>query len=269
MKRLSASLTILSFPFFLLLVPGNLSANETLTPYSTQPLLPLFSETTLASTGTSAGAASDNSGTWFHPGDSDRYMDTRRTMLRYHQLAGMLTWTLWLATNLEGEKALDHLRPQMDVPALFFYSQNPSQNLPLYLAMRYDNPAAILLSNNDAYIRQNLPLYYLVRNNVEWEADNAGPHKNLAAATMGMYALTAGLALFSPGKYGTQSTETEGFDSIFFHKGLALLHFAAMAALPSLGARIERGGPNAARQMQNTGWAGFGALTVAFATVTF
>jgi hypothetical protein len=196
-----------------------------------------------------------------------KYAGTRKNILRAHQVAGMTTWLLWLATNLEGEKAYKKLKPDMELPALLFYSQNPATNLPLALAMKYDNPALLLMNGGQNNISGQLPLYYLVRENSEWKAEGGSPHKSLGMATAGMYAVTASLALLAPSRF--KEAESEGFDSIFFHKGLAVLHLAAMLALPSLGEKIEHQGPAAAQGMRSVGWAGFSALTLAFGVVYF
>jgi len=206
-----------------------------------------------------------NSG-WYS-GDK-QYAQTRKRMLRFHQFSGLTTWMLWLATNLEGEEALKELKPKTQLPALFLYSQNPQANLPLYLAMVEDNPAFLFLSGDSNYVTQNYPLYMLVRQNSEWSAGADGDsHKQLAHATAGFYFLTASLALLSPSK--SADAKKRGFDSIFFHKGLALLHFAAMASLPALGEDIEHKGKAGAGSMQSAGWAGFTALTMAMFVVYF
>ncbi len=205
--------------------------------------------------------------TWFHPGDSKHYSGIRRKMLRAHQVTGLLTWGLWLATNLAGEKALDSLKPETDLPAMFYLAQDPTNNLPMYGALKYNNPSLLLLSNDQAYINRMLPMYYLITDNAEWESENGSQHKSLAAATIGMYALTASLGLFSPPRF--EETHTEGVDSIFLHKGLALVHLAAMLSMGPLGEQIEHGGPSAARKMQNAGWGGFTALSAAIVVVYF
>lgn len=190
---------------------------------------------------------------------------TRKTMISAHQIAGALTWGLWLATNVEGERALKNLRPDMDLPAYALYASDPSQNLPIFMALKYDNPGYIALTNNQSYMQQYIPLYYLLRENSEWSAGAAGDrHRNLAMATTSAYAITATLALLAP----SRSREFDrGIDSVFFHKGLALLHFAAIAAMPSLGEKIEHEGRSGASGMQTAGWAGFSALSVAIVTV--
>ncbi|EMN47197.1 hypothetical protein LEP1GSC088_4603 [Leptospira interrogans str. L1207] len=59
------------------------------------------------------------------------------------------------------------------------------------------------------------------------------------------------------------------YSPIFAHKALIPLHLAAMLILPSLGQRIEKHGPEAARDMQQVGWAGFGAFTLSLFVITF
>ena len=166
-------------------------------------------------------------------------LSTRREMLQWHQVAGLATWGLWLATNLKGEEAIHSLRR----------SGEPVAN-------------AVLLADP----RNNWPLYYAILNNSEWEAKRGGStHRTLAGLTAGAYALTAGLALLAP----SRPAESDSCDRITAHKWLALLHFAALASLPALGKRIEEGGPKAAKRMQKVGWGGFGALTVAVGVFYF
>lgn len=163
----------------------------------------------------------------------------RHDMLQWHQISGMATWALWLATNLKGEESIRSLRR----------TNEPAAN-------------AILLANP----QQNWPLYYLVLNNSEWKAKRGGgEHRALAGLTVGAYALTAGLSLLAP----SRARETGDFDSVSAHKLLALVHFAALASMPALGKKIEHKGPAAARRMQQVGWAGFGTLSVAVAVFYF
>ncbi len=166
-------------------------------------------------------------------------LSTRREMLQWHQVAGLATWGLWLATNLKGEQAIHSLRR----------TGEPVAN-------------AVLLANP----QNNWPLYYAILNQSEWEAKRGGDtHRTLAGLTAAAYATTAALALFSP----SRPAESDSFDSITAHKWLAVLHFAALASLPVIGSRIERRGPAAAHEMQRVGWAGFGALTVAVGVFYF
>lgn len=167
------------------------------------------------------------------PEDEAARQMLRHDMLQYHQMAGIATWGLWLATNLKGEEAIHSLRRTAE----------PVAN-------------ALLLANP----QQNGPLYYLIMQNSQWKAKRGGSaHRSLASLTVGAYALTAGLSLFSPAR----ARETGEFDSVSAHKLLALVHFAALASMPMLGKKIEHKGPAAARTMQNVGWAGFGTLSVA------
>ncbi|MBL8019327.1 MAG: hypothetical protein JNM27_06660 [Leptospirales bacterium] len=159
-------------------------------------------------------------------------------MLQWHQIAGMATWGFWLATNLEGEKALHSLRRTAE----------PTAN-------------TLLLLNT----QENLLLYHTLMSRSEWKATRGGGHRALAGATVGAYALTGALSLLAPSRV----RETDEFDTLSAHKLLALLHFAALASMPSLGKRIEHGGPSAARSMQRAGWAGFGALRVSIAVFYF
>jgi len=160
-------------------------------------------------------------------------------MLQYHQIAGMATWGLWLATNLKGEEAIHSLKRTAELPA-----------------------NALLLANP----QQNWPLYYIMMEKSQWKARRGGSaHRSLASLTVGAYALTAGLSLLAP----SRARETDEFDSVSAHKLLALVHFAALASMPMLGKKIEHKGPAAARTMQNVGWAGFGSLSVAVAVFYF
>ena len=168
---------------------------------------------------------------------SDKSFDRkiRRNMLDFHQLAGFTTLGLWLATNIAGDRAYSKLENKAELPSRLLLLQNPSEN---FLA------------------------YSLLRNRGEWEAKGGDYHKSLAYATFGMYSLTAVLSILSPSKY--EEAQSEGFDSIFTHKLLAVLHFAAMASMPSLGKAVEHKGPSAAVNMQRVGWGGLGALSMSF-----
>lgn len=160
-------------------------------------------------------------------------------MLQWHQTAGFALWGLWLATNIKGEEAIRSLKR----------TQEPAANV-------------LLLANPS----QNWPLYYLAMNRSEWHSRRGGSaHRSLAGLTVGAYALTAGLSLLAP----SRDVEYDGFDSVSAHKLLALVHFAAIASMPSLGKRIEHKGPRAARQMQNAGWAGFTALSASIVVFYF
>ncbi len=105
-----------------------------------------------------------------------------------------------------------------------------------------------------------------MHNNQEWFARSGGDsHKSLAYATFGLYAVTASLALFAPSRL--DEAESGGWDTVSIHKMLALVHFAAMLSLPVLGAKIVKGGPGAARRMQDVGWGGF-SVRVPIRTMT-
>ena len=240
---------------FMIYLPAHLLHADTSSENSQQPAV------NSKKTGTSASFEG-----WYS-GD-EKHASTRKTMLTIHPALGFTTWALWLATNLEGERALNELKPQMDLAAKLFYLKNPSENLPLYMSMTYDNPAFLFLNQNQGLIDQQFTYYYLVRSNAEWDSPAHGlRHKSLAYTTTTAYALTAGIALLAPSRFETK--RKRNYDSIFFHKGLALLHFAAMASLPSLGSKIEHGGPAAAENMQNVAWAGFGSLSLAMFVVYF
>lgn len=180
--------------------------------------------------------------------DSDLYSDeetlermqTRRSMLEWHQLAGFVTWGLWLATNLEGERiAGSHRRVGEDSMRLLW------------------------LSDPDRYT----PLYLLYQENAERHTTkSSSTHIGLAAATGVAYAITASLALFAPSVY--DAAEHDGFDSIWWHKALAFIHLAAMIALPALAHRAEEG-PEGVQTMRNVGWTGFGALSMSIAVLYF
>ena len=165
---------------------------------------------------------------------------TRRTMLNLHQGFGLATWAFWLATNIAGDQALDHLRPANEELANVLLLQDPRNNLPIY--------------------------YYLMRTS-EWKVKGGSPHRSLAGITMGLYFATAGLSLFAPARF--EAAERGGWDAMSTHKLLAVFHFAAMLSLPVLGARIEHHGPAAARDMEAVGWAGFSAFSVAVAVFYF
>ncbi|MCB1159441.1 MAG: hypothetical protein H7A25_10875 [Leptospiraceae bacterium] len=167
--------------------------------------------------------------------EEEKNMKLRRSMLDWHQVLGFTTWGLWLATNIAGEQAMNNLENTATKPATLFLLQNPSENLPLYLYLK---------------------------NKGEWEASGGGVHKGLAGVTFAFYGLTAAMSLSSPSRLNDKVEG--GFDSIFAHKLLAVLHFAAMASMPYLGKQIEEKGPDAARRMQQSAWAGFGALSMAF-----
>lgn len=226
--------TLHIFPAFLLLTSIFVQSPS----FSEEPLQrgnPPSTDQTNTSTQTDSSdqKESDNSG-----------QSVRREMLFWHQAAGMTAWALWLATNLAGENALKHL-------------ENPYQKYsPYVFLLNQSNPSA------------NLPLYLYLNNQKFWDAESGGTmHKSLAGATFTMYAVAAGLALFAPSRL--DETERDSFDTVSIHKSLAIIHFAAMAALPFLGARIQKNGPQAARQMQEVGWAGFTAFSASFIVFYF
>ncbi|EPG67209.1 hypothetical protein [Leptospira wolffii] len=167
-------------------------------------------------------------------------IETRRTLLNWHQGLGLLTWGFWLATNLAGEKSLSHLHKEYEPFATFFLAQNPQQNLPVY-----------------TYLMQVSP----------WDGDPGGStHKSLAGTTFTLYALTAGLAFFSPSK---SFEREEGLSTIFTHKAMIWIHLPAMLALPFIGQQIPKDGHSAADTMRTVGWAGFSAFTVSIAVFYF
>ncbi|TQE76551.1 hypothetical protein [Leptospira noguchii] len=201
---------------------------------------------------------------------------TRRKMLDFHQLSGFITLGLWLATNLEGEKAKDSLYRKSDEYAkiLLFTHPEYSNNDPLYSVSLFQGldqnsiAATYFLFKDPA---NNLPLYFVLKSNEEWEAKHSGSfHKQLAYSTFGMYLLTASLAFFAPQRIvDSEDSDVNIYSPIFAHKALIPLHLAAMLILPSLGQRIEKHGPEAARDMQQVGWAGFGAFTLSLFVITF
>lgn len=177
-------------------------------------------------------------------------LSTRRTMLQWHQAAGLLTLGLWLATNLAGERAYDAY------PALGRLVNEENQSTVLFLLLqdqqRFQTVQPLLLMQLTAYDRFE---------------KRVTAHRGLAQATWGMYALTAGLSLFAPKRYS--EADRGGIDSIFIHRALAIVHAAAMLRLAYLGPRMEKGGAGAVRQMKDTGWAGFAALGASFVVMAF
>lgn len=195
----------------------------------------------------------------------------RRTQLQAHQLAGLATWALWLATNLQGDKAMKSMYRESDAFARMALLSHPEYaNDPLYAAAlqtpdKNSMAATYFLARDPT---RNLPLYLMLRQNDEWEARTAGgTHKTLAFATMGMYALTAGLAFSAP--KGPIVTGDDGISPTKVHKWMIPLHLLAILSMPALGQRIEEGGPAAAERMQRVGWGGFGALSIAMFSMTF
>ncbi len=197
-------------------------------------------------------------------------LETRRDYLDLHQVMGMTTLGLWLATNLVGDEAKESLYSTADEQARYLLLANPSYSSdPLYyLAIQQPGPrsfaAEYFLSRDPA---NNAALYLALKSREQWKSRKSGSmHRNLAYATFASYAITAGLAYFAP--EGIKSDEP-GIDSIFFHKAMIPFHLAAMLMLPRLGEEIEHRGPSAAEDMEHVGWAGFGALSIAFFTITF
>lgn len=176
------------------------------------------------------------------PGAIEKRMQKRRDMLESHQFWGLLAWAFWLATNIEGEAVAKTLerRGQREMDYLFL--SDPNRYRDLYL------------------------IYQMT--DVEYEPRrSSGTHLGLASATWLTYSIAAYYALSAPERF--EEARHRGFDSIFLHKGLAFLHFAAMAALPSLRELPEREGPRGAQKMRNVGWGGFGVYTIAIATFYF
>lgn len=197
-------------------------------------------------------------------------LETRREFLNTHQIMGLTTLGLWLATNLVGDEAKESLYSSADEQARFLLLANPGySNDPLYyLAIQEPGPrsftAEYFLSRDPT---NNAALYLALKSQEEWKSrKSANMHRTLAYATFASYAITAGLAYFAP--EGVKSDEP-GIDSIFFHKAMIPFHLAAMFMLPKLGEEIEHRGPSAAEDMEHVGWAGFGALSIAFFTITF
>jgi hypothetical protein len=187
-----------------------------------------------------------------------------------HRAAGLTTRALWFTTNLAGENAMRNLKPEMDGSALFLYAANPGQNMPLYLAMRADNPYYLLLNgNNNTLIQEQYMLYRYFRDHSEWESSGGSTHVALGVATIAAYTATAILGYTMPDDDYKSTNQNGGVDSVFLHRNLAFVHMAALVALPLLGESIEKGGPEQARRKQNVAWAGFLTLSVAAVTVSF
>ncbi|BDA77243.1 hypothetical protein LPTSP3_g01730 [Leptospira kobayashii] len=199
----------------------------------------------------------------------------RRSFLEWHQIAGLTTLAFWLATNLEGEKASRSLYRKSDEFAQGILLTHPeyANNDPLY-AIAFQSLDKHSIAANYLLLKDpqnNASLYFALKANEEWEAKNSGSaHKELAMATFGMYALTAGLAYFAPPKIEEEYTgEVRFYSPIFAHKAMIPIHLASMLLLPGLGARIGKEGPNAVRDMQQVGWAGFGAMSISVLVITF
>ncbi|TGL36448.1 hypothetical protein EHQ52_00810 [Leptospira koniambonensis] len=167
-------------------------------------------------------------------------VELRRSMLDWHQVLGLATWAFWLTTNLVGEQALSNLKKEYEPYANYLLISDPQKNLLLYTALMKASP---------------------------WDSESSGSsHAALAGTTFTLYAITAGLAFFSPSK----SLEREpGLSTIFTHKAMIWIHLPAMLALPLIGERISKEGPSAANEMRAVGWAGFGAFSVSIAVFYF
>ncbi|PJZ69458.1 hypothetical protein CH373_15290 [Leptospira perolatii] len=167
-------------------------------------------------------------------------IQTRRSMLTWHQGLGMLTWTFWLAANLSGENALRHLKREYEPFANYLLLSNPNQNALAYSLLIHASP---------------------------WDSETPGSiHKSLAYTAFGLYLTTATMAIFAP----TRPLEREpGLTTIFTHRAMILIHLPAMLSLPFIGMDIAKEGPSAAHRMQAVGWAGWGALSVAIAVFYF
>ncbi len=167
-------------------------------------------------------------------------VELRRSLLDWHQGLGLLTWGFWLATNIVGEQALSNLKREYEPYANYLLISDPQKNLPLYTALMKSSP---------------------------WDSESSGSsHAALAGTTFTLYAITAGLAFFSPSK----SLEREpGLNTIFTHKAMIWIHLPAMLALPFIGERISKEGPSAANEMRAVGWAGFSAFSVSIAVFYF
>ncbi|MCB1302669.1 MAG: hypothetical protein KDK37_00235, partial [Leptospiraceae bacterium] len=142
-------------------------------------------------------------------------LQTRREFLNLHQIMGLTTLSLWLATNLAGDKAKDSLYRESDEKARFLLLAHPEYSSdPLYYAaLQEPGPrsftAEYFLSKDPT---NNLLPYLALKQNDEWEARRSGSlHRNLAYATFLSYAITASLAYFAP--EGVEY-KREGVDSI-------------------------------------------------------
>lgn len=196
---------------------------------------------------------------------------SRKSQIKLHRIAGLTTLALWFATNLAGEEALEHLEPDMDQSSILAYGLNPSNNLPLFLAMRMDQPALLLwnsTSNQD--LAEKYMIYKSFRDSAEWESSAGSTHLTLAGATLAAYTVTAVLALTADDDGMSHTASSDGgVDSVFLHRNLAWVHLAALVAMPILGHSLEENGPENGRIKQNVAWAGFLTLSVAAVTVSF
>jgi hypothetical protein len=182
----------------------------------------------------------------------------------------MTTLALWLATNLQGEKALNSVYRRSDEIARSLLISRPEYaiNDPLYFAAlrqpdRKSIAADYFLAKDP---ERNAALYFALKQNEEWEARRAGSlHRSLALATFAACTVTASAAFLAPEGI---SYNREGYDSIFFHRAMIPVHLTSMLLLARPGSQVEHR-EGAAYEMQRAGWVGFGALSIAFLTVTF
>lgn len=246
--------SFLVISFLLMSFSGNVWSAPLLNLYDFTPSLPEMQEGPVAAKPFYSG--------WYK--GNPELAPVRRKILKAHQAAGLVTWALWLATNLEGEKLMDNHSPDMKAEASLFYLSNPSAHLPMYLALQTANPLPLALSPDPGYLAQNLPLYFMI---YQGKQRNPERHEQLAMATGAMYILTASLAMLAPSKF-REAGRKKGFNSVFMHKGLALIHMASMVALFSLAEKAEHS-ESGARQMRAVGWGGFAVLTLAIGTFYF
>ncbi|TGK33425.1 hypothetical protein EHQ12_06705 [Leptospira gomenensis] len=212
----------------------------------------------------------------FSPKPEKKDLLIRRSMLEWHQIAGFVTLGLWLAANIEGEKAKDSLYRKSDEYSQLVLLTRPeyANNDPLYVVaiaqgLNQNSIAADYLLLKDP--ASNFPLYLALKSQEEWEAKHSGSsHKQFAYAAFGMYFLTAGLAYFAPKRIvDSEDSDVNIYSPIFAHKALIPIHLASMLLLPALGQRIEKDGPDAVRDMQQVGWIGFGAFSLSLLVITF
>jgi hypothetical protein len=164
----------------------------------------------------------------------------RRNMLDWHQIAGIATWFSWLATNIAGENAAKNYHREFEPYARAMLILNPTQNS-----------------------TQSFMLYQYIMNVSPWDTSDSQrrQHSELAYTTFTLYAVTASLAFLSPSSVNLE--REPGWSTIFTHKAMIFIHLPAMLALPVLGADTKTGGPASVHRMQEVGWTGFSALSVA------
>jgi hypothetical protein len=194
----------------------------------------------------------------------------RRSLLSWHQTAGLTTWTLWLATNLVGEKAYKTMYRKSDEFARYILITNPQYSNDPFYFLAIQPPDKKSIAANYLLLKdpeKNLPLYLTLKQGEEYEARKYGStHAILARATFISYVLTASFAFSAPPVI--QFQDRGGIDSIFFHKSMIPIHLASMVYLAKLSNDVEHK-KGAAREMKNTGWVGFTALSIALITITF